>query len=125
MSDSAAERKRIQRNTYMHSYYNRKMLLYEYLRKHSLMNTSGPFEVTFRAEYLNHYDGYHHEILKYLVTDPTIKNFKPESIKAKLLMKTDVTHLFTPTREFEPNSDPVRPYCEYHFAICHEAAEEN
>ena len=86
-----AERKRIQRNTCARRNYNRKMLLFEYLRKNSLMSSTDPFEVTIDVEYVNPYDGYHHERLKYLVTDPTIKNFNPETIKAKLLMKCEIS----------------------------------
>ena len=42
-------------------------------------------------EYVNPYDGYHHERLTYRVTDPIKKNFNPTTIKAQLLSKIEIS----------------------------------
>ena len=91
MSDDRAERRRIQKNTAERRNYNRKMLLDEYIWKNKLRTAEVPFEVTLDMEYVNPYDGYHHERLRYLVTDPVKKNFNPTTIKAKLLSKIEIS----------------------------------
>ena len=91
MSDDRAEQKRIQTNTNQRRQYNRKMLLDEYIWKNKLRTAQVPFEVTLDMEYVNPYDGYHHERLTYLVTDPVKKNFNPMTVKAKLLSKIEIS----------------------------------
>ena len=91
MSDERAERKRIQKNTAERRHYIRKSLLDEYIRKNQLRSAEVPFEVTLDMEYVNPYDGYHHERLTYRVTDPIKKNFNPTTIKAQLLSKIEIS----------------------------------
>ena len=91
MSDDRAEQKRIQTNTNQRRQYNRKMLLDEYIWKNKLRTAQVPFEVTLDMEYVNPYDGYHYERLKYLVIDPVKKNFNPMTIKAKLISKFEIS----------------------------------
>ena len=91
MSDDRAERRRIQKNTAERRHYIRKSLLDEYIRKNQLRSAEVPFEVTLDMEYVNPYDGYHHERLTYLVTDPVKKNFNPMTVKAKLLSKIEIS----------------------------------
>ena len=91
MSDDRAERRRIQKNTAERRHYIRKSLLDEYIRKNQLRSAEVPFEVTLDMEYVNPYDGYHHERLRYLVTDPVKKNSNPMTVKAKLLSKIEIS----------------------------------
>ena len=88
---STQERTRLARNTAQRRLYARKSLLDEYIRKNNLESTPAPFEVTLDMEYVNLYDGYHYERLKYLVIDPVKKNFNPMTIKAKLISKFEIS----------------------------------
>ena len=94
MSDSVAEGKRMN--------YFRKLLLYQYLRMNGLMDSKGLFEVTIDVEYDDDNLDYHHERLTYLVSDPTVKKFDPESIRALLLDHTEISSERPPKWNYKP-----------------------